>query len=122
VLSPAIDVTLRVFEAFIGVFFTLAAAAYWIFEHDRAIGLVLSLLPRRKRRLVRDTWDLVDLKLGVFVRGELLLIALVATLLSVAFWAIGLPYWLLVGCFAGVVEIVRVVGPCWSALSRSALG
>ena len=122
VLSPAIDVTLRVFEGLVGVFFTFAAAAYWIFERDRTIGLVLSLLPRRKRRVVRDTWDLIDLKLGAFVRGELLLIALVATLLSIAFWAIGLPYWLLVGCFAGIVEIVPVVGPLIAGVVAVAVG
>ena len=32
-------------------------------------------------------------------------------MLSLAFWAIGMPYWLLVGAFAGVVEIVPVIGP-----------
>src|SRR4030095_6985846 len=31
---------------------------------------------------------------------------IVATILSAAFWAIGLPYWLLVGAFAGVLEIL----------------
>jgi predicted PurR-regulated permease PerM len=45
------------------------------------------------------------------VRGQLLLIMLVAVVLSVAFWSIGLPYWLLVGIFAGVVEIIPVIGP-----------
>jgi predicted PurR-regulated permease PerM len=60
---------------------------------------------------VRDTWDLIDLKLGAFVRGELLLVVLVGTVLSVAFWAIGLPYFILIGAFAGIVEIVPVIGP-----------
>ncbi len=32
-------------------------------------------------------------------------------MLSTAFWAIGLPFWLLVGVFAGVVELVPVIGP-----------
>jgi predicted PurR-regulated permease PerM len=31
--------------------------------------------------------------------------------LSLSFWAIGLPYWLLVGTFAGIFEIVPVIGP-----------
>jgi predicted PurR-regulated permease PerM len=122
VISPAVDVTLKVFEALVGVFFTFAAAAYWIFERDRAMGLVLSLLPRRKRKVVRDTWDLIDLKLGAFVRGEFLLITLVATALSLAFWAIGLPYWLLVGIFAGIVEIVPVVGPLAAGTVAVAVG
>jgi predicted PurR-regulated permease PerM len=60
---------------------------------------------------VRDTWDLIDAKLGAFVRGQLLLILFVGTVLSLAFWAIGLRFWLLIGIFAGVVEIVPVIGP-----------
>jgi len=41
----------------------------------------------------------------------LLLIVLVATVLSVAFAIIGLPFWILIGIFAGIVEIVPVIGP-----------
>ena len=33
-LDPALEITVRAFEAFVGVFFTLVAAAYWIFERD----------------------------------------------------------------------------------------
>ncbi len=110
-LKPAASAGLKAFEIAIGVFFTFAAAAYWIFERDRTIDLVASLLPRPKRKVVRDTWDLIDAKLGAFVRGQLLLILLVGTALSSLFWLIGEPYWLLVGSFAGLVEIVPVIGP-----------
>jgi predicted PurR-regulated permease PerM len=101
----------KAFEALIGIFFTFAVAAYWIFERERAMRVVLSLLPREHRRVVRDTWELIDAKLGAFVRGELLLIAFVGVVLSLAFWAIGVPFWLLLGVFAGIVEIIPVVGP-----------
>jgi predicted PurR-regulated permease PerM len=68
-------------------------------------------MPRPRRKVVRDTWDLIDLKLGAYVRGQALLIVLVATVLSVCFWAIGLPFWLLIAIFAGIVEIIPVIGP-----------
>jgi predicted PurR-regulated permease PerM len=110
-IHPAMTVTTKAFEVFIGIFFVFASAAYWIFERDRAERVVLSLLPRSRRKIVRDTWNLIDLKLGAFVRGQLMLVALVATVLSLAFWAIGLDFWLLVGVFAGVVELVPVIGP-----------
>jgi len=110
-IRPAAEVTKRAFEVMIGIFFTLATAAYWIFERDRAIDLVASLVPRAKRKRLRDTWNLIDLKLGAFVRGQAVLIVLVGTVLSIAFWRIGVPYWLLVGSFAGLVEIVPVIGP-----------
>jgi predicted PurR-regulated permease PerM len=110
-IRPAAELTKRAFEVLIGVFFTFAIAAYWIFERDRAIDLFASLLPREKRKRMRDTWDLIDAKLGAFVRGQALLIILVGTVLSTAFAIIGLPYWILIGSFAGLVEIVPVIGP-----------
>lgn len=110
-IDPAVHVTVTVFEIGLGVFFVLATAAYWIFERDKAEDLVCSLLPRPKRKRVRDTWELIDAKLGAYVRGQAILIGLVGTVLALVFWAIGLPYWLLVGAFAGIVEIVPVVGP-----------
>jgi predicted PurR-regulated permease PerM len=108
---PALEITIKAFEAVIGIFFVLATAAYWIFERERAIDLVASLLARPKRKKLRDTWDLIDLKLGAFVRGQAVLIVLVGTVLSLAFWAVGVPYFILVGAFAGIVEIVPVIGP-----------
>jgi predicted PurR-regulated permease PerM len=122
VLHPAVEVTLKVFEVVLGLFFVLASAAYWIFERDRAVDFVTSLLPRPRRKKVRDTWDLIDLKLGAFVRGQALLIVLVGTALSLAFWAIGLPYFILIGAFAGLVEIVPVIGPIAAGTLAVAVG
>lgn len=110
-LNRTAEVTRSAFEIMIGIIFTLACAAYWIFERERAMKLVLSLVPRERRRVIRDTWDLIDLKLGAYVRGQLLLVVLVAFVLSLSFWIIGLPFWLLIGCFAGIVELIPVIGP-----------
>jgi predicted PurR-regulated permease PerM len=121
-LHPAVEVTLKVFEVLLGIFFVLATAAYWIFERGRAVDFVASLLPRPKRKKLRDTWNLIDLKLGAFVRGQALLIVLVGTVLSLAFWAIGEPYFILIGAFAGVVEIVPVIGPISAGALAVAVG
>jgi predicted PurR-regulated permease PerM len=110
-IHPALTITKTALEVLASILFTLAVAAYWIFERQWAEQLLLSLLPRERRGDVRDTWHLIDQKLGAFVRGQLLMITFVSTVLSIAFWALGLPYWLLLGVFAGIVEMVPVVGP-----------
>jgi predicted PurR-regulated permease PerM len=110
-VEPGVEVTRRAVEALVGVFFVFAAAAYWISERDRVERVLLTLLPRSRRRTVHETWRLIDLKLGAFVRGQLLLMMLVGVVLSLVFWAIGLPYWLLIGAFAGIVELVPLIGP-----------
>jgi predicted PurR-regulated permease PerM len=121
-VKPIAEAGITAFEVIIGIFFIFAAAAYWIFERDKAIDLVTSMFPRPKRKLIRDTWDLIDAKLGAFVRGQVLLILLVGIVLSLLFWAIGEPYWLLVGAFAGLVEIVPVIGPLTAGALAVAVG
>jgi predicted PurR-regulated permease PerM len=110
-IHPALSITKTALEVLAGILFTLAVAAYWIFERERAQDLVLSLVPRPRRKVIRDTWHLIDAKLGAFVRCQLLMITFVSTVLSGAFFALGLPYWLLLGVFAGLVEMVPVLGP-----------
>ena len=44
------------------------------------------------------------------------------SILSFAFWIIGLPYFLLVGVFAGIVEILPVIGPLIAGLTAVAAG
>jgi predicted PurR-regulated permease PerM len=110
-IHPAVTYGRQALEILVGIFFTFAVAAYWIFEKERAQGLVCRLVAGRNRKVVCDTWDLIDAKLGAFVRGQLVMITFVSTVLSIAFWLDGLPYWLLLGVFAGIVEIVPVIGP-----------
>jgi predicted PurR-regulated permease PerM len=109
-------------DILIGALFVFASAAYWIFERERAVELVADLVPRTNRKTLRDTWWLIDLKLGAYVRGQMLLISIVATLLSTAFFFVNEPYWLLVGVFAGVVEIIPVVGPLTAGATAVGVG
>ncbi len=110
-LHPALSVTTKAFEVLVAFVFVFACAAYWILERDDAIDLVTSFIARPKRKKVRDTFDLIDAKLGAFVRGEIILVLFVSTLLSLSFWLVGEPYWILLGPFAGVMELVPVIGP-----------
>jgi predicted PurR-regulated permease PerM len=120
--NTALSTLVGTLSALAGVAFTLAAAAYWVIERDRLVKVVLAVVPREKRATVRDTWLLIDLKLGAVIRTKLLLVLMTATILSFAFWIIGLPYFLLVGVFAGIVEILPVIGPLIAGLLAVAAG
>jgi predicted PurR-regulated permease PerM len=121
-IHPALTITTKAFEVLFALFFALATTAYWVFERDRAQRLVLSALSPERRASVRATWNLIDLKLGAFVRGQLLMITFVSITLSAAFALIGLPFWLLLGVFAGIVEIVPVIGPLAAGTLAVAVG
>jgi predicted PurR-regulated permease PerM len=115
-IHPAVTYGRTALEVLVAIFFTFAIAAYWIFEKERAQELVVGLTRRKNKKRVIDTWDLIEAKLGAFVRGQLVMITFVGTVLSIAFWLIGVPYWLLIGVFAGIVEIVPVIGPLVAGL------
>ena len=110
-VHPALTAGKEALKVLVGIFFTLAVAAYWVFERDRFIDFVTSFIDRPKRKKVRDTWELIDLKLGAFVRGQILLVTLVGAVVSTTFSLIGEPYWLLIGIAVALLEIVPVVGP-----------
>ena len=121
-IHPAVTYGRTALEILIGIFFVFAVAAYWVFEKAKAQDVVLSLAKRDNRKRIRDTWDLIDAKLGAYVRGMLLMMTFVSTVLSFAFWLDGLPYWLLLGVFAGIVEVVPVVGPLIVLLTVTSVG
>ena len=110
-VQPALSVGEQAVKVLVGILFTFAVAAYWIFERERTVDLVIGFLPRPKRKTVRDTWTLIDQKLGAFVRGELVLIVFVSTLATIALRFVGEPYWLLIGIATGILEVIPVVGP-----------
>jgi predicted PurR-regulated permease PerM len=121
-VHPALAAGETAMKVLVGILFTFAAAAYWLFERDRAVDLIASLVPRPRRKRLRDTWDLIEAKLGAFIRGQMLMISIVSTLASLIFLAIGEPYWLLIGIATGLLEVIPVVGPFIAILLAAGAG
>ena len=102
--------------AVVGVFFALAATWYWISERDRMIELLSALGPESKREKARLTYLAIDRRLGSYTRLKFGMVLIVGAVLSLGFYLVGLHYWLLVGGFVGLVEIVPVIGPLIGAI------
>jgi predicted PurR-regulated permease PerM len=103
-------------DAVVGVFFALAATWYWISERDRMIELLSALGPESKRDKARLTYLAIDRRLGSYTRLKFGMVLIVGAVLSLGFNLVGLHYWLLVGGFVGLVEIVPVIGPLIGAI------
>lgn len=109
-------------EAVVAVFFTLAATWYCVSERDSIINLLTTLAPESKREKARETYLAIDRRLGAYTRLRFLMVFAVGAVLSAGFYFIGLDYWLLVGAFAGLIEIVPVVGPLVASILVLAVG
>ncbi len=109
-------------EAFVGIFFTLAATWYLVSEHDSFIRLLTALAPESRREQARETYFEIDRRLGSYTRLRFLMVFAVGAVLSAGFYVVGLDYWLLVGAFVGVAEIVPIIGPLFGAILVLAVG
>jgi predicted PurR-regulated permease PerM len=109
-------------EVVVSIFFTLAATWYLISDRDSIIEFLTKLSPEQKRDKARTTYLEIDRRLGSYTRLRFLMVIGVGTVLAAGFYVIGLNYWLLVGGFVGVAEIVPIVGPLVGAILVLAVG
>jgi predicted PurR-regulated permease PerM len=108
--------------AVVAVFFTLAATWYCISENEAILKLLTRLVPEAKREQARETYLAIDRRLGAYMRLRFLMVFAVGAVLSAGFYVIGLDYWLLVGAFVGLIEIVPMIGPLIGSVLVLAIG
>jgi predicted PurR-regulated permease PerM len=83
---------------------------YFLRDWDRLINHIDDLLPRHVDALVRRLARESDEVLGAFMRGQLSVMAALATIYSVGLWMIGLDLALLIGLAAGLISFVPYLG------------
>jgi predicted PurR-regulated permease PerM len=105
-----------VMRGILGVLAVFLIAYYWTQESNFMIRSLLRLVPRARRSNVREFVQKVEEKLGGYLRGEALLCFAVGSAAFVAYALIGLPYTLLLGIFAGFMELIPIFGPALGAV------
>jgi predicted PurR-regulated permease PerM len=86
-------------------------AFYLLVDLPRLHRGVMALIPPGRRQELQGLMDRIGQAVGGFFRGQLLVALFVGVASSIGLWAIGLPFWLLVGMVAGVFNLVPLVGP-----------
>ena len=94
----------------------LALVFFWLTERPRLQRYVLAFLPEHRRAGTRDAWNEVETRLGLWARGQLVLMATIGVATGIAYTAIGLPAALLLAVIAALCEIIPIVGPIVGAV------
>jgi predicted PurR-regulated permease PerM len=88
----------------------LLFAYYWLLYRDRSItGLLLLLAPER-REGIQSVWQQIESRIGAFVRGQVTLAVVTGVFSLIGYWAIGLPYALVLALIAGLLEFIPFLG------------
>lgn len=83
---------------------------YLLRDWDRVAATVLGLVPPAHRSAVEAFARRYDHLLNRYLRGQLVMAALVGLMIGVGFWIVDFPFALLLGLVAGVFNIVPYVG------------
>jgi predicted PurR-regulated permease PerM len=95
---------------------------FFMRDWDRMLARAAELIPRRWHHRVSGLLKEIDSVLGEFLRGQLLVMLLMAIFYTVALWFVGLDYALSVGLLAGCLTFVPYLGVISGALLATLTG
>src|SRR3989338_8653498 len=98
------------FVAIIVIYFYLSIQKKGVEDFLRLI------IPRDREEYAIDVWTRVEKKLGRWLQGQIVLALIMGAMVFVGLTLVGVPYALLLGVIAGILEIVPIAGPILSAL------
>ena len=108
-LFGALGFTIEIVSvAIMGVYLTLHPGLYREY--------LIALFPPLHRDLVRNVLADLSRTLRSWIVGQLSSMTLLGVLTTIGLWALGVPYWLTFGLFAGVAAIVPFFGTLVSTL------
>ena len=70
----------------------------------------LAMVPQARRPQVTEFFTEVGRVLSGYVRARLIVSAVVGGLVTIGLWAIGMPFWLVLGILVGVANLIPVLG------------
>jgi predicted PurR-regulated permease PerM len=99
----------------------LVMVYFWLTERARLQRFTLALVPADRRGGTREAWNQIELRLGGWVRGQLILMGFVGLATTIAYFLIGLDGPLLLGVLAALCEAIPLVGPAIGAVPALAV-
>ncbi len=100
----------------IDVAIVLVVTFYLLLDARRFRLIILRALEPTNRQAARRVFYEISHVFGAYIRSQLIVALTLAVLVTVALSIIGLPYAVLLGAFAGIVELIPMLGPFLGAV------
>jgi predicted PurR-regulated permease PerM len=114
--GTVVRASLTMVEAVAAVATVLTIVILWLTERVRLQRYVLAFLPAHRRAGAREAWNEIEAQLGMWVRGQLALMAAIGVTTGIAYTLLGLPAPLLLALIAAICEAIPIVGPALGAV------
>jgi predicted PurR-regulated permease PerM len=114
--DTVVEVGITVAELVATLATLLTMVFLWLVERPRIQRYSLAFLPAEQRAGARTAWNDVELRLGLWVRGQLTLMAAMGVMTGIAYGVLGVPGALLLALIAAITEAIPIVGPLLGAI------
>jgi predicted PurR-regulated permease PerM len=112
----AIDAVGQVAAVGLGLVSMFVIGFYWLMEKRLIRELLLSQLDDNAQRRASRIWDDVEIKVGGWLRGQLLLCLIIGTAAGLIYYIMDVRFWFLLALLAGVMELIPILGPWVGAI------
>lgn len=116
VTSGALSTAADVFGGVISFGVVIVISFYLAMQRRGVENFLRLVTPKAQEEYVLDVWRRVEIKLGKWLEGQILLGCIVGISVFVGLSLIGVPYALLLGIVGGIFEIIPIAGPLFSAV------
>ncbi len=94
-----------------GLIATFVIGFYYLMEKRLFKRLLLLQLSASNRDRTNAIWNDVESKVGDWLRGQLFLMLIIGVAAGIGYGFIGVRFWLLLAIWAGITELVPIIGP-----------
>jgi predicted PurR-regulated permease PerM len=95
----------------IGLLSVFVMAFYYLTEKALLRRIIINQIKPAARERVERVWDQVEAQVGRWLRGQLLLCFIIGSASFIGYGVMGVRFWPLLGLWAGITEIIPIVGP-----------
>lgn len=110
IANQAVPILTGVASAIVDLILVIVLSIYLVIDGPRAIAWMRRAAPNRQRTRTTFFLDTLGNTVGGYIRGELLMAALIGILVGGGMAIFGLPYALLLGVLAAIFEFVPILG------------
>lgn len=109
--GTAIGLLTSVGGVLFGLIATFVIGFYYLMEKRLFKQLLLLQMSTPNRDRIDAIWNNVESKVGDWLRGQLLLMLIIGLAAGIGYGLIGVRFWLLLAIWAGITELVPIIGP-----------
>ena len=117
-----LDQTLGILGGLVAAVAVIVLSFYLLLEEEGLKKIYQGIIPAENREGISEITRKISGKLGLWLRGQLILMFIVGATATIGLAIVGAPFPLTLGLWAGLTEIVPWIGPWIGAVPGVAVG